>query len=253
MDYNLAKESYRDTTVTVKIKNAIMRQLGAEVPSKSHLIRGRKYTLSELTDGFPDYLIAKAEEVVLGMTDEYILITLCENDKVLYMLNPNKNDDVKKVLCTAMTSIQPLEEMLPFGYAKVFETNGAKTMNGNATRYFYYRDSNDITHFYVLIQASVHERAEKKDLGSLLECNSIIATVWDAIDKKVKKAKFRKADLNMVIADFRIIENRQPLKAAIDVLEYLGYIRRTGKRRGRSEEYEKTGKQPPLSKLDEFL
>jgi hypothetical protein len=27
-----------------------------------------------------------------------------------------------------------------------------------------------------------------------------------------------------VIADHKIVENRQPVKAAVDVLEYLGYI-----------------------------
>lgn len=251
MKYDLAKES--DTTVTDKIKSAIMRQLGAEICAKSHLMRGRKYTMSELTEGFPDYLIAKAEEVVLRMTDEYFLLTFCENDKVYFRLNPNKNDVVKKILSATMTSMQPLEEMLPLDYVKAFETEGAKTTKGSIARYLYYRDPNNHTHFYVLIQASIHERAEKKDLGSLVDCNSIITIVWDAIDKRVKTAKFRKADLNTIIADFRIIQNRQPLKAAIDVLEYLGYIRKTGKRRGRSEEYEKTGKQPPIRRLDEFL
>ena len=56
--------------------------------------------------------------------------------------------------------------------------------------------------FMVLIQASIHEKAEKKDLGSLFESNSTISIVWATIDKKLKKATFRKVDLNTIIPDY---------------------------------------------------
>jgi hypothetical protein len=249
--YYLANES--DATLTGKIKSAIMRQLGAEICTKSHLMRGWKYTMVELTAGLPDYYIAKAQEVVLQMTDEYTLLRFCENDQVYFRLNPNKNDVVKKILSATNTSIQPIEEMLPSDYRKAFETEGAKTTKGFVTRYLYYRDPNDSTHFYALVQRSVHVKADKIDLGSMFDATSTIYIVWNAIDKKLKKTVFRKADLNTIISDYSIVENRQPVKAAIDVLEYLSYIKKTGKRHGRSEEYEKTGKVPPISILDEFL
>jgi hypothetical protein len=128
-----------------------------------------------------------------------------------------------------------------------------KQEKGTLARYLYYGDPNDATHFYVLIQGNIHAKAEKIDLGSMHNKFSIIYKVWSTIDEKLKKPTFRKADLNVLIPDHRIVENRQPVKAMIDVLEHLGYIRKTGNRRGRSEEYEKTGKAPPVSKLDEYV
>jgi hypothetical protein len=103
----------------------------------------------------------------------------------------------------------------------------------------------------VLIETRAKERPDRKDLGSLSDRESTIWIVLDAVNR-LDKDTFIKADLEPLIPDKRIVHNRQPIKAAIDVLEYLGYVKKTGKRSGYSEEYERTDKQPTDESLDKF-
>lgn len=80
----------------------------------------------------------------------------------------------------------------------------------------------------------------------------MIFLVWHAIDTQIKSNTFRKADLNTLVPS-SIVENRQPIKAAIDVLEYLGYVEKAGASKGKSQEYRKTSKHPPDSGLEKFF
>jgi hemerythrin superfamily protein len=72
---------------------------------------------------------------------------------------------------------------------------------------------------------------------------------------------FHKAKLNEYLPT-RLIENRQPIKAVIDVLEQEGFLRKTGKKSRSSEEYEKiipakyrvttkSGTSVPIQKLNQ--
>ena len=81
-------------------------------------------------------------------------------------------------------------------------------------------------------------------LGNLVDRDSKIRIVLDAIPKdKI----FHKAYFNDKLPQV-IIENRQPIKAALDVLEEEGYVKKTGNHVGISEEYIKTNKvAPPIS------
>lgn len=234
------------------IKKAILRRFGAEISKKSNLVRSEPITMERIIMDFPEELQPLAEEVTLKMCDEFILISSCKVNSVVYFLNPNKQDMIKNICNSTKLTFQPPEEMIPFNYTKVFETEGVKTTKGFITRYLYYMNR-DNSHFYVFIQNSVHGRPEKKDLGSVTKRESILGEVWYAIENKLGKDTFYKHELQPLISNPKIIGNNQPLKAAIDALEFLNFIEKTSKHIRRSEEYRKTGRQLPITKLDEFL
>ncbi len=234
------------------IKTTMLRRFGAEISKKSNLIRSEPITMEKIISDFPDEIQNLAEEVTLRMRDEFILSSICKGDSVYYFLNPNKRDILKNIYNSTQQTFQPPEETIPSNYAKVFETQGVKTTKGFITRYLYYMNP-DNSHFYVFIQNSVHGRPEKKDLGSATKKESILGEVWFAIEKKLEKDKFYKHELQSLISNHRIIGNNQPLKAAIDVLEFLNFIEKTGKHIRRSEEYRKTGNQPSIRQLDDFV
>jgi hypothetical protein len=77
-------------------------------------------------------------------------------------------------------------------------------------------------------------------LGNLSDGDSKIRRVLDEIPSK----SFHKAYFNDKLPQI-IIENRQPIKAALDVLEEEGYVTKTGNHVGISEEYIKTTKKKP--------
>jgi hypothetical protein len=238
------------TSRELEIMITILRLFG-----HGDFFRSRKLTLDLIVDGFPDRLQEAARIEVLKMKDAYLLLTLPDHGRIYFVLNPNKRDLVRRILSRQLAISEPLEELIPLGYDKVpaFVSEGAKDSKGVVGKYFYYRRIDDPYHFCVFIQTSIAQRPEKKDMGSLGDNNSILGQVRIAIFKKLKKDRFYKAELDTLIPDHRIVQNRQPLKAAIDVLEFLGLVRKTGIRSGRSEEYQRTAKQPLENGLDRYL
>ncbi|MFZ0221112.1 MAG: hypothetical protein WAM42_05385, partial [Candidatus Nitrosopolaris sp.] len=68
-----------------------------------------------------------------------------------------------------------------------------------------------------------------------------------------RKRKFYKADFNTA-ADLPhgIVENRQPIKAALDVLEFFRLVRKTGKAKRGSDEYEINSENVILTTIYDF-
>jgi hypothetical protein len=228
----------------------IRRKIIREYAAGNYFRSIAKPTMEELIRDLPDDQQEAGKREVLLMASEHLLIPL-NTSPVQYSLNHNKYAEIQNIRNSKLEVMQPHEELIPEGYPKrpTFITQGSKDSKGVIGKYFYYNHETDGA-WIVFIVTSLNGRPEKKELGSLSEVTSILSQVWLAVDKKLKKNKFHKAELDTLIGNHRIVQNRQPIKAAMDVLEYLGYVRKTGTKKGRSDEYEKTNRRPPEPGLD---
>lgn len=235
-------------------KALIRKRIVNEFAAGDYLRSSEELSLDDLIRDFPDEIQEEAKLEVFKMLDEHLLLKDTQNPN-MFRLSSNKYHEIQMIRNARNEVIQPHEELIPDGYKKTpeFIREGAKDSKGVVGKYFYYNRFDDVLSYIVYIVTSINSRPEKKGLGSLTEKDSILSVVWFAINIKLKKKTFHKAELDTIIADHRIVQNRQPIKAAIDVLEYLGYIRKTGNKRGKSEEYQITDKRPPETGLDGFL
>jgi hypothetical protein len=216
--------------------------------------RSKELTVEQILDGVPDVIRDATFVEVMKLIEEFLIWRSPESNGDAFILNPNKRDVIKRYLSRQIPISEPLEDYIPEGFEKdpAFKTTGAKDSKGIVGTYFYYRNSLDRYHFTVLIQISINLRPDKIDLGTLRQTQSMLSIVLDGVNR-LPINKFIKADLDKVINNRRIIQNRQPVKAAIDVLDFLGYVMKTGKRIGRSEEYERTDRQPVEEGLGKFF
>ena len=128
---------------------------------------------------------------------------------------------------------------LPRGYEFCFERESAKVIRGVRGRYFYFkhRDKGD----YVVFNVGASGRHYKITLGNLHDQTSKLGVVLQELPDR----QFLKAHLTHRLPP-SIVENRQPIKAALDVLEKEGYVKKLGTK-GVSEEYIRTDKPlPPM-------
>ncbi|MGQ0796013.1 MAG: hypothetical protein ACT4N5_07525 [Nitrosopumilaceae archaeon] len=126
---------------------------------------------------------------------------------------------------------------VPNGYTKYHKTEAAKTIRGVKGKYLYFKNGEDD---FIGFAVGPSGKAYKIALGKLTDKESKLRTVLDNLPDK----PFIKAYFNDKLP-FHIVENRQPIKAALDILEKLGYVKKTGNAIGISEEYFKTSKVPP--------
>ncbi len=232
---------------------AIRRRIIREFAAGDYFRSSVRVTIDMLLRDFPPEILEFAGVEVEKMVDEFILMK-SQRPPYTYCLNPNKYMEIQNIRHSSLEVMQPHEDSIPQGFPKkpTFIREGSKDSKGVLGKYFYYvRDADG--YWIVYIVTGINARPEKKEMGSISERTSDLHAVWFAIDKKLKENKFYKAHLDTLIENHRIVQNRQPIKAAIDILEYLGYIRKTGVRKGKSEEYEKTNRRPPEPGLDSFL
>lgn len=250
MDEYLARLSITQRELNLRIQ--ILR-IFAATGAIGAVLRTKALTAEQAISGVPDSLRPHARIAFMAMVDEHLVWNPPTLPTGLYILNPNRRDIIKLYLTGQIYIRAPLEEFIPDGFDKeyAFKTRGAKDSKGVVGTYYYYREIQDRYHYVVLIETSVSQKPDKKDLGSLRNKGSTLSMVLDAVNA-LKKDRFIKADLEPLIPDKRIVQNRQPLKAAMDVLEHLGYVKKTGKRSGKSEEYERTDKKPVYQSLDEY-
>lgn len=244
MEFDLAKLALSQSQI--EIRRIILRVYGA-----GRFFRSPEYTLDQIVLGFPDFLQGEARQEVFRMVEELILLKVPDHDG--FVVNPNKIELVRWFLSPRLAAAQPVRQFVPEGFDKdpVFEREGAKDTNGVKSKYYYYRSSNDPYNFCVLIQSKINKRPEKHDLGSVSNPDAPIRIVLRAIDTKLTKSRFKKADLNTLV-DNAIVENRQPIKTIIDVLEFLGYIEKVPSASGISREYQRISKHPPDSGLTKY-
>jgi hypothetical protein len=217
------------------------------------MVRSAVLTPEQATDGVPDALRAHSMNEFFAMVEEHIIWAAPAYPAGYYILNPNRKEIIDMYLSGRIIPKAPLEDYIPEGFEKeyAFKTNSGKDAKGESGTYYYYRNCNDRFDYTVLIENSRKSQPDRKNLGSLRDTKSVLSEVLAAINK-VTDDRFIKARLEPLIGNKQIVENRQPVRAAIDVLEHLGYVKKTGRRWGRSEEYERTDKQAEDYSLEKF-
>jgi hypothetical protein len=136
-----------------------------------------------------------------------------------------------------------LAQKLPSGYEFYFETEADKIIKGVRGRYCYFRNPN--TKDFVAIATGVSGREYTIHLGRIDDPKSKLGTVLQSLPDR----PFVKAELVHILPQ-SIVENRQPIKATIDILEKEGFVQKVRKE-GARQQYVKTNK--PIPHVKETL
>lgn len=121
--------------------------------------------------------------------------------------------------------------------SKSKSTSAAKAIRGVKGKYRIYKNTEGD---FLAFAIDPGGKAYRINLGNLSDGDSKIRRVLDEIPNKTFHKSYFNDNLPQII-----IENRQPIKAALDVLEEEGYVMKTGNHVGISEEYIKTSKKKP--------
>ena len=131
-----------------------------------------------------------------------------------------------------------IDASVPSGFKHYKTTSAAKAIHGVKGKYRIYRN---LEGDFLAFAIGPSGKAYRINLGNLSDGDSKIRRVLDEIPKD---KTFHKAYFNDKLPQV-IIENRQPIKAALDVLEEEKYIKKTGNHVGISEEYMNINKKKP--------
>ncbi|MEO9321702.1 MAG: hypothetical protein ABI361_13630 [Nitrososphaera sp.] len=140
-----------------------------------------------------------------------------------------------------------LQNYVPEGYELLESREASKMIKGLKGKYHYYFNKSNSRYLALVTRGS--GRPGRIALGSLEDRSS---TLFQVLDKLPREKPFHKAELNSVLPA-KIVENRQPIKAALDILEREGFVRKTGNKVGVSEEYIRADKHLPPAGLDRHL
>jgi hypothetical protein len=130
-----------------------------------------------------------------------------------------------------------LRKLLPESFDFYFETMAAKVIKGIRGRYYHFRNKN--TGDMISYNIGAGAKPYRIVLGNIRDPQSKLRVVLEQLPDR----PFRKSELVHRLPQ-NIVENRQPIKAALDVLEKEGYVKLVGKS-GISEEYLRTNKKIP--------
>lgn len=140
-----------------------------------------------------------------------------------------------------------LKKFVPEGYDMIDKKEASKIIKGLKGKYYYYYNKEHKS--YIALVTRGGSKPNRIVLGSLEDRNS---TLYQVLEKLPKEKPFYKAELNNLLPA-KIVENRQPIKATLDILEREGYVRKTGNKFGISEEYLRADKATPVVGLDAHL
>ena len=140
-----------------------------------------------------------------------------------------------------------LKNYIPVGYELVDTKESAKMIKGIKGKYYYYFNKNDGKYLALVTRGS--SKPSRISLGSLEDHSS---TLYQVLEKLPRDRAFHKAELNGLLPA-KIVENRQPIKAALDILERERYVKKTGNKVGVSEEYIRNDKAAPAVGLDKHI
>lgn len=184
----------------------------------------------EITN-FRNYVLkVEGTEITSKNSEDKKLILRLGKDGVLYV----------EIIGSGVSPVHDysyVNSLVPKGYNLYLEKDAAKMIRGVTGKYLYFK--NDESNFLAFVIGS-SGKEYRIMLGKLSDKNSKLRRVLDVLSD----APFYKADLNYKLPP-SIVENRQPIKAALDVLEKEGYVKKTGNKVGISELYVKTSKVPP--------
>lgn len=143
--------------------------------------------------------------------------------------------------------VNELKQMLTSGFEYYFETEASKIIRGTRGKYYHFKNQKT-GEFISFAESGSGGRPYKIVLGSLSDRNSPIRTVLENLPPEA----FTKVALHPLLPS-HIVENRQPIKAALDILlkeQFVRLVSNTGK----SEQFVKTSKAfPPFTKQKEIV
>lgn len=131
------------------------------------------------------------------------------------------------------TTVVDMSKNIPADYKFIFRSESEKSIHGKKGVYVYYRKSK---YDYLCFVIGSNGKQSRLNLGSINKNGSMLNEVLTHLPSK----PFIKAELNNVL-ETRIVENRQPVKACIDVLVHLKYVK-LGSKKGNKQYYELTDK-----------
>lgn len=140
-----------------------------------------------------------------------------------------------------------LRNYVPEGFELIDTKEASKMIKGLKGKYHYYLNRSNGKYLALVTRGS--GRPGRIALGSLDDHSS---TLFQVLEKLPREKPFHKAELNGLLPA-KIVENRQPIKAALDILEREGFVRKTGNKIGVSEEYVRADKPLPPVGLDKHL
>jgi hypothetical protein len=187
---------------------------------------------------------------------QQISFVLLSNKNRLISVNKRFLPQIKRIIdntkpATSFIEAQPMDNLIPEGYNRdpLFITEGDRYSKGVKGRYYYYEHKSKI-HDIVCIIISGTSKQKRYFLGSVHDSMSIVSEVYRVAKRK---RKFYKADFNTATdLSHGIVENRQPIKAAIDILEHLNLVKKTGKSKRGSDEYEVISENVVPTTLSDF-
>lgn len=127
-----------------------------------------------------------------------------------------------------------LSKNIPAGYKFLLKTESDRKVRGKKGVYAYYKNAKSN---YLCFIIGANAKFNRLNLGSLKDPKSMLFKVLINLPNK----QFIKADLNSIL-ETRIVENRQPVKACIDILEYHLKAVKARKKIGSKQYYELTEK-----------
>lgn len=111
-----------------------------------------------------------------------------------------------------------LNKFVPEGYELIDQKDASKAIKGVKGKYYYfYNKTNDS---YLALVTRGFGKPYRINLGSLQDHSS---TLYQVLEKLPKERTFHKAILNTLLPA-KIVENRQPIKATLDILEREGFV-----------------------------
>lgn len=179
-----------------------------------------------------------------------------KNGKMLISVNKRFLPQIKRIIdytkpATSFIETQPMENLIPEGYNRdpLFITEGDRFSKGVKGRYYYYEHKSKVDDMVCIIISGTSKQ-RRYFLGSVHDFRSIVSEVYRVAKRK---KKFYKADFNTATdLPHGIVENRQPIKAAIDILEHFNLVRKTGKSKRGSDEYEAISENVVPTTLSDF-
>lgn len=119
---------------------------------------------------------------------------------------------------------------VPKGFKFIFSKESSKEVLGVRGNYLYYKNREGDWICYIIARSSMPTRI---NIGNFTDPKSPLRIVLKSLPYKI----FHKAQLNEILPP-RLVENRQPIKAVIDVLEYEKFLRKTKTKLKTAELYE---------------
>ena len=112
-----------------------------------------------------------------------------------------------------------LSANIPRNYKFLFKTDAEKAIRGGRGVYVYCVSSTNPDPSYLCFIMSPTRKYSRLNLGGIKDAGSMLHNVL----VNLPRTPFIKADLDKVLPT-RIVENRQPIKACMDVLVHLKYV-----------------------------